>query len=89
MVGAGGQTFYTVFGGNGKYYVFLLFGKTTVSQTYDLYVGTDFDPDNLRHVQVNAKQITEKPPSSAFTDNGPFNCSDGSKECSLTSQAAT
>ncbi len=58
-----------VFAANGTYYVFLLFAKPTTAQTYQVYVGTDFDPTTLQLVRVN-QQTT--PPT--FTPAGAFTC---------------
>jgi hypothetical protein len=50
-----------VFEPNGEYYVFLLFAKPTTTQTYQLYVGTGYDPTKLDSVvwatQANVKAV--------------------------------
>jgi len=50
-----------VFQANGEYYVFLLFAKPTTTQTYQLYVGTGYDPTKLDSVvwatQANVKAV--------------------------------
>lgn len=61
-----------VFQANNTYYVWLLFAKPTTSQTYQLYVGTDFDPSTLMEVRVN--QIPSPP---VFTTVGAFPCPTG------------
>jgi G8 domain-containing protein len=50
-----------VFQPDGEYYVFLLFAKPTTTQTYQLYVGTGYDPTKLDNVvwatQANVKAV--------------------------------
>lgn len=43
---AGGQSWVNVFEANKTYYLFMLFAKSTTAQTYQIYVGDGFDPEN-------------------------------------------
>jgi len=57
--------FINVFQRNKTYYVFLLFAKSTTKQTYDLYVGPNFNPADqselwLTRVKLPAEYIFDK-----------------------------
>ena len=68
--------------GNNTYYVFQLFAKPTTKLTYQLYVGTDFDPSTLQVVRVNQQTTppTFTPVAGAYpcpTKNNCFNKTTG------------
>ena len=60
------------------YNVFVLFGKPTTSQIYDLFVGTSFNPATLQKIRVD-----QEPGLPEFSKEGPFNCEPGLTECSF------
>ncbi len=69
-----------VFQANHAYNVFVLFGKPSTSQIYDLFVGKSFDPATM----LKKIRVDQEPNPPHFTDADPsdtFDCSDMSKEC--------
>ncbi len=60
---------WNVFRKGGKYYVFLLFAKSTTKQTYDIYVGTGFDKTKMDQLWLTRVQL---PSSYEFQRPEPF-----------------
>ena len=58
-----------VFMGGKTYYVFLLFAKTTTIQTYDLYVGKNFNPDSQDQLWLTRVEL---PSAYNFKKAGPI-----------------
>ena len=62
-------TLWNVFQKGQKYYVFLVFAKPTTKQTYDIYVGTGFDPTDANQLWLTRVDL---PSSYIFSDKGKF-----------------
>jgi len=77
--GRSGQHPWSVFNPGTTYNVFLLFGKPTTAQTYDIFVGTTFKPDQM----LKKIRVDQEPAVPMATDAGTFDCGENSKECSF------
>ena len=60
---------WNVFRKGGKYYIFQVFAKATTKQTYDIYVGTGFDPTDPNELWLTRVEL---PSSYIFSDKGKF-----------------
>jgi hypothetical protein len=60
---------WNVFRKGGTYYVFLVFAKPTTKQTYDIYVGTGFDPAKKEQLWLTRVEL---PSSYEFKTPQPF-----------------
>ncbi len=60
---------YNVFRKGDSYYVFLVFAKPSTKQTYDVYVGTGFDPTDINQLWLTQVEL---PSSYEFGTPQPF-----------------
>jgi hypothetical protein len=60
---------WNVFRKGGKYYFFQVFAKATTKQTYDIYVGTGFNPKDQNQLWLTRVDL---PSSYIFHDKGEF-----------------